>query len=318
MSTQKNSIKENLYILAIWIVLFGLLGLAIFPVNVSASVGISGLAAKWQGTQVTISWRTGNELTYVGFNVLRSSSQNGNYVKVNSTMIRAQNFGNPVGLPYSWIDSSVTSGQTYYYKLQTVDASNRTQDDNGPVSAVPSAAPTSTATKVSPTSTRTPTSAPSATPTRTQTYPPGVTPPTAAPTSTPTLTATPQATPTRTQTYPPGVKPPTAAPSATLQKISQAQPVATAQPNANAVVPTVSNNSSGSDSSLALGALPSTDTPPDETVDSADDVSIAQSASMTTLLRLGVIVLSGAMGLGALVFGALAVFLFIRFSRNGS
>ncbi len=106
-----------------------------------------------------------------------------------------------------------------------------------------------------------------------------------------------------------------------MQRIAQVQPVATAKPNANAVVPTVSTGSSVSDSSSAEGASPSTDStvPPDENSDNADEPTTAQTSSSTTLLfRLGILAVSGVLGLGALFFGALAVFLFIRFSRNGS
>lgn len=297
---------------------------ALIPLSVSANVTVSSFTAKWSGSKVVVTWSTATELNNAGFNIYRSTSQTGTFTKINSPMIPSLCIGCVSGVDYPpYDDTTVTVGVTYYYKLEAIENSGSKQLF-GPVTA---AATSPTATKTAATSTRTPTPSatatstrtftPSSTPTITPTYPPGVTPPTPLPTSTPT------ATPTRTQTYPPGVKPPTPKPAtATSQPlVAVVPPVSTpVQLDQNLAVATLPNANSLSDSSSAQGASPSTDTtvPPEESSDNAEDAATEQTSSTAMLFRLGIIVVSGMLGLGALVFGGLAIFLFVRFSRHGS
>jgi hypothetical protein len=70
--------------------------------------------------QVTLAWETASELDNEGFNLWRSPSADGQFVKINSDLIQAQ--GNEItGASYSFVDSGVASGVTYYYKLEDVD-----------------------------------------------------------------------------------------------------------------------------------------------------------------------------------------------------
>ena len=297
------------------IILSGLILFLGARASVMAAVTVESFGAKLQGTQSVLTWKTKTEQNNKGFNVYRDTAQNGTFkTKVNSAMIVSQCLINPTtcmtGAQYTFTDPTAPAG-TVWYKLESVDGSNASQFF-GPVSVTASATPTATKTPVPATSTSTPTTVPSNTPTRTQTYPPGVTPPTPLPTNTPTLTFTPSATPTRTQTYPPGVKPPTPAPTATAPRIAAVVP-ATVAPQPSRVGSNAASSSAQSATTTSDAVEPTQDNP-----DNSNDSSADQNSTATMLLRLGVVAISGMLGLGALVFGVLAIVLFVRMSRRGS
>jgi hypothetical protein len=128
--------------------------LALTTVRASAAVTISSFAAQAQTTTILVKWATASELNNAGFNLYRSTSPNGPPTKVNSNLIPSNDPGGILGSSYSLTDSGVTKGQTYYYKLESVEFSGSKQQF-GPVNAA-IAAPTAT-----------PTNPPIATPTRT-------------------------------------------------------------------------------------------------------------------------------------------------------
>lgn len=279
----------------------------VLPSQVSAAVQLSSFTANWQGSQVVVSWTTATECNNVGFYIYRSNASNGSYVNLNpSSMIFTKVLGScTTGASYSFTDSSVTLGQAYYYKLQHKDSSGNLGFYSLVVTTA-SATPTATVTP-----TRTSTATPQFTATRTPTYPPGVTPPT----STATSVATVSYTPTRTPTYPPGVTPPTPLPSATTQKVAIAQPAATVQrpgsnsnaQNSNPVVPTTAAPPQDVTTSPDV-----TSDPVDQNNDANPQPSANNNALQSGLIQLGVIALSGLLGLGAVVFGAIAIILFVR------
>jgi hypothetical protein len=79
-----------------------------------------------------LGWITGSEVDNAGFNIYRSLSSNGPFVKVNSALIPAE--GDPVaGASYSYADSALALG-TYYYLLEDVDLYG-VVTRHGPVSA---------------------------------------------------------------------------------------------------------------------------------------------------------------------------------------
>lgn len=314
--------RRNLKLVAI---LAGMILFALMPHSASANVTVSYFTASWSGSKVAITWGTATELNNAGFNIYRSTTQNGTYNKINTSgLIPSLCIGCVGGIDYSYNDTTVSAGVAYYYKLEAIDNSGSKQSF-GPVTAAPSATPTFTPTKVpptntptvTPTSTSTPT--PTLTPTITPTYPPGVTPPTPLPTSTPQPTSTVQSTPTRTQTYPPGVKPPTPKPASVTPPplVAVVPPGSTpALPNANPAVPTVSNSTS-TDSSAVSSSSSSNDTTTDQPIENGDSgAPTDQNSTMQTLLRVGVILTIGMLGLGAVVFGAIAIFLFVRMSSH--
>ncbi|MCC7239254.1 MAG: SBBP repeat-containing protein [Candidatus Brocadia sp.] len=68
---------------------------------------------------VTLTWETATEVDNAGFNLYRSRKKDGDYKKINDTLIPAM--GNATtGAKYSYTDTPPAKG-TYYYKLEDVD-----------------------------------------------------------------------------------------------------------------------------------------------------------------------------------------------------
>ena len=287
--------RRTLFILSVLILVGALGGLA--PRRASAAVTISSFTAKWQGNSVIVSWKTGSELNNAGFNILRSTSANGTFTKVNYTPAQ---FGSIAGASYSFTDSGVTPGQTYYYRLQSIDTSGNI--DTYSQLAIAQAPATPTATSAPPTATRT------RTPTMTATQVPG------APTFTPapsTATPLPQFTPTRTRTYPPGVTPPTPVPPTPTARVAYVvQPTAT-RTAAPAVGAPAAASPEPTRAAIAVKDPESDDAEaePEEDLPSAPDES---DVRVKQLLIGAAIVLTGLMGAGGLVLGMLAIYLAFR------
>jgi hypothetical protein len=171
---------------------------------VRAAVDLVSFEVEDAEDHVLVLWETGSETHTFGFNIYRADTETWSAaVKINDLLIDAG--GEAVGAQYSYPDSKVESGVTYYYWLQVVDSDGN--DEEGPRSVTHGAAPS-----VSPTATRTATPTSTATrtptPTPTRTAMPTVVP-SATPTKVPTATATkvPTSTPTRVPTPSPQVTP---------------------------------------------------------------------------------------------------------------
>jgi hypothetical protein len=262
------------------------------PLRVSAAVTISSFDAKWQSGKVVVNWKTASELSNAGFNILRSTAPNGTFTKVYN--IAAQ-FGNIAGATYSFTDSGVTAGQTYYYRLQSINTSGGVETYSGTAVATAPAAPTATATA---THTRTPT--------RTATLAPGAPTLTPAP---PTVTATapPQFTPTRTRTYPPGVTPPTPVPATPTVRVAYA-----VQPTAPGKAGAAPGVVSPEPTRVALAVKETESETPEE---SEEEIAAAPDESDVRAKQLligGGILLLGVMGAGGLLLGIIAIYLSFR------
>lgn len=64
-------------------------------------------------------WKTGSEMRLIGFNLYRKRGAQ-EWVKLNDTMIPAQNIGTVNGARYTFVDTRVKAGKTYRYKLQVM------------------------------------------------------------------------------------------------------------------------------------------------------------------------------------------------------
>jgi len=97
--------------------------------DVMASVELSEFTAQFDKKEMLIKvlWSTSSENGNVGFDVYRSRSIDGKYVKINEELIPTQREGK-----YSFVDRSVQAGCVYYYKLVAVDASGN-QMEYGPI-----------------------------------------------------------------------------------------------------------------------------------------------------------------------------------------
>lgn len=73
-----------------------------------------------QAGKVIVEWTTESEVNLAGFNIYRSESQHGPYVKLNDTLIPAA--PDPIaGGSYSYTDAAAEPGVTYYYQLEDVE-----------------------------------------------------------------------------------------------------------------------------------------------------------------------------------------------------
>jgi hypothetical protein len=77
-------------------------------------VSFSAEVVKYKG--IKLEWQTGSETNTAGFNILRSTSKNGDYEQINIGLISPN-----LEKLYTYIDSHVENGRGYYYKLEDVD-----------------------------------------------------------------------------------------------------------------------------------------------------------------------------------------------------
>lgn len=143
--------------------------------RVQAAVVISSFTADSSSGQVRVRWETASEMDVSGFYLQRSTQSDGTYTRISNFYI---GMGDGVsGYLYEYLDSGLTNGVTYFYRLEVLDTS-QVSEYYGPISAVPGVAtptPTPTVTSTAtPTPTTTPTQAqntsqPTALPTRTKT-----------------------------------------------------------------------------------------------------------------------------------------------------
>ena len=83
---------------------------------------------------VIVEWTTESEVDMAGFNLYRSESPDGPYVKVNTALIPGAS--DPLlGGQYVYTDTNVMAGQTYYYKLEDVELDGTTTL-HGPIEVV--------------------------------------------------------------------------------------------------------------------------------------------------------------------------------------
>ncbi len=101
----------------------------VWSTDVLTSVELASFTAQLAGFDgVKISWSTSREIDNLGFNVLRSASEKGEYVQINEELIARSDRGD-----YQFLDRDVEVGQMYFYLLEDVDIRGlKTQ--HGPIS----------------------------------------------------------------------------------------------------------------------------------------------------------------------------------------
>jgi len=97
-----------------------------------ASIVLSSFSATPQANSVQIDWETQTEFDIAGFYLLRSTVEFSGYSAI-TDLIPAQGSG-ITGASYSFIDSDVTAGVIYYYRLQAISV-DQSYQEFGPVSA---------------------------------------------------------------------------------------------------------------------------------------------------------------------------------------
>jgi len=87
--------------------------------------------ARRAAATVVVEWSTASELDTAGFNLYRSDSPDGPFARVNRELIPAS--PDPLlGGSYSFTDTDVVAGHTYYYQLEDVETSGTTTR-HGPI-----------------------------------------------------------------------------------------------------------------------------------------------------------------------------------------
>ena len=90
--------------------------------DLSLPVQLSSFTATSEGGAVTLFWRTESEVDNLGFDIYRSDSKDGPFVKVNTLRIPGAGTS---GAPheYEYVDKFVGEGQRYFYYIEDIDFS---------------------------------------------------------------------------------------------------------------------------------------------------------------------------------------------------
>ncbi len=103
--------------------------------DISTLITLSSFTAKASNGRVKLEWKTEAEIDNAGFNIYRSETEAGEYVKINSELIPAKG-SETKGAKYVFTDNIAKNRKTYFYKLEDIDL-NGTSTMHGPKSATP-------------------------------------------------------------------------------------------------------------------------------------------------------------------------------------
>ncbi len=85
------------------------------------AITLQNFSANLDGSYVVLTWSTSFERGNEGFHIQRGESAIGLFVEITASMIPAMD-GPGMKATYTFTDSGVESGKTYYYRLQDVDS----------------------------------------------------------------------------------------------------------------------------------------------------------------------------------------------------
>jgi len=88
-------------------------------------------------SKVTLCWSTGSEIENLGFNLYRSTNNNGEFLMLNAELIPGHGSTSEMH-EYSYTDHNVVNGVTYFYKIEDVDYAGTAKLHDVIVSATPS------------------------------------------------------------------------------------------------------------------------------------------------------------------------------------
>jgi hypothetical protein len=98
-------------------------------------IALSSFTATPKNKEVILEWKTESEIDNAGFNLYRSETEDGEYEKINASLIPAQG-SSTQGASYEFVDKDVKNRKTYYYKLEDIDL-NGVSTFHGPVQSTP-------------------------------------------------------------------------------------------------------------------------------------------------------------------------------------
>jgi hypothetical protein len=103
--------------------------------SIQTVIKLSSFIATPKAGKVVLQWDTESEIDNDGFNLYRSDAENGNYIKINTTLITVKG-SSTQGASYEFTDTDVQNRKTYYYKLEDIDLNGKSTM-HSPVSATP-------------------------------------------------------------------------------------------------------------------------------------------------------------------------------------
>jgi CSLREA domain-containing protein len=103
--------------------------------SATTAVELLSFTAVGRDGAVDLFWETASELQNLGFHLYRADSAGGPYARFTSSLIPGLG-SSPTGRSYSYRDSGLINGRTYYYQLEDVETRGGTER-HGPVSAKP-------------------------------------------------------------------------------------------------------------------------------------------------------------------------------------
>ncbi|MCX5885115.1 MAG: hypothetical protein NT096_04250, partial [Proteobacteria bacterium] len=98
-------------------------------------IQLSSFTATPSDRKVILAWTTESEVDNAGFNLYRAESEDGEYVKINPSLIPAEG-SSTEGALYQYVDGNLDNRITYFYKLEDIDLNGK-GTMHGPVSATP-------------------------------------------------------------------------------------------------------------------------------------------------------------------------------------
>ncbi len=99
------------------------------------AVELVSFTARGGDGEVVLEWETGSELNNLGFHLYRATLEEGPYERITASPIPGLG-SSPAGARYSYRDSGLTNGVAYFYKLEDIETTGKTEL-HGPVSATP-------------------------------------------------------------------------------------------------------------------------------------------------------------------------------------
>jgi len=78
------------------------------------------------GRDVEINWQTETEFNTAGYNIYRSDRSDGNYTKINDSLIPSEG-DSTTGANYTFIDKEAPANPQLYYRLEDVEYSGQTK-----------------------------------------------------------------------------------------------------------------------------------------------------------------------------------------------
>ena len=99
----------------------------------TTAVTLLSFTAEGRDRAVDLTWTTASELSNLGFHLYRAEAAGGPFTRITPSLIPGLG-SSATGQSYAYRDSGLVNGRTYYYQLEDVETTGRTER-HGPVSA---------------------------------------------------------------------------------------------------------------------------------------------------------------------------------------